>query len=138
MWKGLLFVFSAIALISGCQSSQNFNATKIKSPKWVNIGENSDGDLSYVDTNSIFGDRKVKTAWSKLIYKKCGKKEEFCELIIKNEYDCVNQTTRFLSGNAFKFSVPVQTENNIGQWRKVQPGSIGAYEFNLVCFNELD
>lgn len=138
MKKRLLVALAGAVLLSGCQSSSRTDAALVKSPEWVEIGSNHDGDLTYVDINSISDGGKTKTAWSKMVYRKCSKKEKFCELITKDEYDCINQSSRFLSGSAFKKGVPVDSENYVGKWKKIMPGSLGASEFNFVCFGKVN
>ena len=137
--KKILIALLAVGVLSGCVSNQVLanKEKKLKYPRWVMVTD-SDSQLVYIDVNSVEGG-EIKTAWSRVEFKKCSKKHKFCELFVQHKYDCKNRKSLFISGNAFKNGEVVMSTNTPDpDWIDFQPGTSGAAEFNLVCFNELD
>ena len=108
------------------------------SARWVEVGENKHMSL-YIDPTTIRKDGNFRKAWQIQSLKERNK-DGVLSRRTRNEYDCKNERTRFLSISTH--SEPMangmilfQGSSDSTEWDDIPPGTLAETVLKIVCAN---
>ncbi len=111
--------------------------------EWVSLDANNQrGGAVYTGPDTIRLKGDVVTMWSLHDYKtiQTMKRTSYLSDKVQTEYDCAEERIRklastFFSGNMGSGNV-VYSISKEGKWQRVEPGSLGQSEWEVVCDKE--
>lgn len=97
--------------------------------EWTYVGEASNGNLSYIDLQSIRKDGNISKVWQIQNFQQNIKNDQISNRF-RNEFDCQAKRNRVI---AFYINSESMTNASPSEWVGIQPGSSSEIILKIVC-----